>query len=641
MKVTTFAKLGTGVAVAATLSLSVVTAAHATGGLTADQEDPTSWSAAHPNGTLVGAGSDTIQDVLYGISQDLGYGPDGTPEMTSWTATGTGTMTYRSGLVPGTRPNGSGPGYKALEDSIGVTAAGLAKIGDVDFSRASGPQGTAISPVSTYTTAPQAGVITEIPFAIDSISFAVPAGSPFLLTNGGKGLTEADLAHIYDGTNGCISTGDGSLSPATGGACATGLEPIAAFLPKGGSGSRQFFLKGLNAVDPNGIPLLSNKGDSFGSASAPTSPTAPYVGAVDYAGANIQEHDATAITSNVPAGVAAITPFSGAKFVGYHNGLIADPSGKTAGSDYVLVPFDSAIGGTNHAVLPYVDNSGTYAPNSAYIAGAAEGTAKLTREVYDIIPTAAVAAPNANPRYRALYDTFVGKGSKVCLDIATLQAYGFMKDANCGSTGYSADQGSVSTLTITPPAKAVAGGSATFTVTATSTGNAGGSADVTINGTVYHVTIPAGLSTDTSASATVRVPTPAAGTFSFGGGAQDGFTPTLAGVAASQPSSGSYVVAKATPVVKAVAPKVSHTVAGKVTVTVAATGLVPTGTVTIVVKKGTTTKATLSNKALVAGKYVGTLPKLPAGTYYVYVSYSGNANISAKASTKLATLTVS
>ncbi|GAB4012127.1 Ig-like domain repeat protein [Nocardioides ultimimeridianus] len=636
MKVTTFAKLGVGVTVAATMSLGTITAANAAG-VTANQEDPTA------NGYLVGVGSDTIQDVLYGISQDLGTTPDGSmPEMSSWTATGTGTLTYRSGLVASPRPNGSGAGFKALEDSIGVTAAGLAKPGDVDFARASGTQATAgvTQPtiVSGYTTAAQAGVVTEIPFAIDSISFAVPAGSPFLLSNGGKGLTEANLASIYDGTNKYVSTVDGSLSTTSG----ANLIPINAFVPKPGSGSRQFFLKGLNAVDSSGIPLGSNKGDSlFASAGTPSATPTPYVGATDYSGAPVQEHDATAITTGVPAGVAVIAPFSGAKFLGYHNGVIADPSGKVAGTDYVLVPFDSSIGGTAHAVLPYVDHSGTYVPNPAYITDGIESSAKLTREVYNIIATDVVANPGASIKNRAMYDTFVGKGSKICLDTATIAAYGFMKDANCGTTGFSADLPSVSTLTVTPPATTpVAGGSAMFTVAAQSTGNLGGTATVTINGTAYHVTLPPAVAPATQSVATVKVPTPAAGTFTIGADT-DGFTPTLQGVAPSQEATGTYVVAKATPVVKAVAPKVSHTVAGKVTVTVTATGLAPTGTVTIVVKKGTTTKATLSSKALVGGKYVGTLPKLPAGTYYVYVSYSGNANISAKASTKLATLTVS
>lgn len=638
MKVTTFAKAGVSLAAAATLSLACVGAANAA--VTATQEDPTT------NGFLVGVGSDTIQDVLYGLSTDFGTTADGVQDISSWTATGGPSITYRSGLSVA-RPNGSGAGFKALEDSIGVTAAGLAKPGDVDFARASGTQATAgvTQPtiVNGYTTAPQPGVVTEIPFAIDSISFAVPAGSPFLLTNTGKGLTEADLAAIYDGTDKYIDTTNGDLSPTSG----TNTVPINAFVPKPGSGSRQFFLKGLNAVDGDHFGSLgytaSNKGDTLYTAAGTPSKTtvAPYVGATDYNGAAVQEHEAT-VLAQAPAGAAAIAPFSGAKYLGYHNGLLTDPAGKNAGTDYKLVPFDSAVGGTAHAVLPYITNGdGSLSVNPTYITDAVEGGAKLTREVYNIIPTDAISHPSKSPKNRALYDTFVGKHSRVCGDSATIQGYGFMLDPNCGTTGFSADVPSTSTLTVTPPAaKLVAGKSGVFTVTAQSTGNAGGTATVTINGKAYTVTIPAGPSTDLSSSATVTVPTPAAGTFNIGADT-DGFTPNLAGVVPSQEAESTYTVAKATPVVKASAPKVSHTKAGKVTVTVTATGLHPTGKVTIVIKKGTATKATLSGKTLVGGKYVGTLPKLAKGSYSVFVSYTGDANTAAKSSTKLASLTVS
>lgn len=657
MKVTTFAKAGVSIAAAATLSLGVfANAAHATsGGPTATQEDPTG------NGTLVGVGSDTIQDVMYGISQDLNTRA-GSNFMSSYTATGTGTITYRSGLQKGSgsdptnpRPNGSGPGYKALEDSMGVTNAGNAHIGDVDFSRASGTQGTAVSTTTTYTTDPQEGVITEIPFAIDSISFAVPAGSPFLNTNGGKGLTEANLADIYDGTDKYIGA-DGTLSTA---ALDASYKPINAFLPKGGSGSRQFFLKGLNAVDPTGIPLGSNKGDSFGSTATPSSASpAPYVGAVNYNGAPVEEHDATVLTS-APSTVAAIAPFSGAKFLGYHNGKIADPdTGKTAGSDYVLVPFDSVKGTSTseHPVLPYVGDasnpSAVLTPNSAYISDAQEtdalqgggtGTAKLTREVYNIIPTAAVAHPTANAKFKALYDTFVGSDSSICQDSGTIAAYGFMTDPVCGTTGWSADNYGTSTFTVTPQGSAVAGGSMKFLLSGSTVGNSGGTATVTVNGKAYTKTIPAATSaTATAATAILTVPTPKAGTFHFGA-PTDGFIPALPAAAPSQESQaaspGSYTVKKATAKVAVKAPAVKHTVAGKVTVTVTAAGLHPTGKITVLVKKGTAKKFS-ATKSLVSGKAVVTLKKLPVGKYSVYVSYTGDSNINKVASKKYTTLTV-
>lgn len=665
MKVSTFGKAGLSLATAATLTLGLgVTAANASGTpLTASQEDPTTNTNLGGAGigqyTLVGTGSDTIQDVEYGISQDLGTytGADGVTQyanLASWTATGTTPMSYRSGgapAVPSAHPNGSGAGFTTLKESIGVSPTGLDGVaaGDVDFSRASGTQGNQVAN----------GVVTEIPFATDAISFAAPANSPFLKTNSGAGLTLQNLADIYSSNVNEVKLTDGSLAKAPVDSSGnpiidSGYEAIQAFLPKPASGSRQFFLKQLNKFNGGAIAYGSDKGDGdFTSAGTPIDGK-PYVGAVTYAGTPTQEHDATVLTT-APSDVAAIAPFSAAKFIGYHNGKIADPdSGKVAGTDYQLIPFDSASG----AVLPYIGDASTSAalvPNPAYQTQGTEtvsGTtvkASVTRQVYNIIPTAAVNNPNANLKYRALYDTFVGPYSKFCADSATIQAYGFLTYAHCGDTSFTANAGgtdtstgySTPTVTVTHSA-AVAGKSSVFTFSVSSNGKGGGAATVTINGKVYKGSIAAGAT-----SVNFTVPTPNAGTFQYGGGSGDGFVPNLAGVASApvnlNPSSPlTYSVAKATPVVKATAPRVSHTKIGAATVTVSATGLVPTGTVTVQVKttRGVL-KLTTAKKTLSGGKAVVSYGKtLPAGTYYVWVTYSGSSNVNGKSYTRLATLTV-
>lgn len=652
MKVSTFGKAGVSLATAATLTLGLgVTAASAfTPGspLTATQEDPTASTNLSGAGvgqySLVGAGSDTIQDVEYGISQDLGTytGPDGSTQylnLASWTATGSTAMTYRSGGAPAAHPNGSGAGYAALSESIGRIPAGSDSVatGDVDYSRASGFQGTESSgEPSGYVTTAGSGVVTEIPFAVDAISFAAPAASPFLKTNGNLGLTLADLANIYSGTVNEVNTTTGVLqAETTPGTVDAGFEPIQAFLPKPKSGSRQFFLQQLSKIAGSPIVYNSNKDDDLFTASYPTAtPVSPYVGAQMPDGATaVQEHDASVLAA-APAGVAAIAPFSAAKFIGYHNGVIADPSGKTAGTDYVLVPFDSASG----AVLPYTGDAATtakLAPNPAYKAQGAEGNAKVWREVFNIIPTAAVRNPNASVKFRELYDTFVGKGSKFCLDGQTISEYGFLVDSNCGNTARTADVPSASTPTVIHTA-AVAGKSTVVTVNVQSNGNGGGSVTITVNGKAYTGAIPAGQT-----SVAFTVPTPTAGTISYGNGTNDGFTPNLAGVAPSPITAGTITVAKATPVVKATAPKVSHLKIGSATVTVSATGLVPTGTVNVRVKTTSGVLKVSVTKSLTSGKAVVSFGKtLPKGTYYVWVSYSGNSNVNAKALTRLATLTV-
>jgi len=171
-----------------------------------------------------------------------------------------------------------------------------------------------------------------------------------------------------------------------------------------------------------------------------------------------------------------------------------------------------------------------------------------------------------------------------------------------------------------------------------STSNGGGSVTITIGGRAYTGTIAAGAT-----SVSFTVPTPTAGPLSYGGGANDGFTPNLSGVGAAPIPTGSIAVAKATPTVKAVAPTVSHLRVGSVTVTVAATGLVPTGNVSVQIKTTTgVLKAGTLTKALSGGKAVLSIGKLlPRGTYYVWVSYAGNANVSGKSLTRLATLVVS
>lgn len=641
MKATILGRTSAVVVVAATLGLGLcVPAASAAGaGLTATQEDPT--TSTYLNGasiganTLVGVGSDTTQDLVYGIGQDLGTISDGSANLASWTATGTTQLVYRSGGTPATHPNGSGAGFKALEESIGLiplSGTDGVGVGDVDFARAAGFQGAPVSGGG--------GVLTEIPFALDSITFAVPSGSPFLKTNGGAGLTLANFVNIYTGADTYIDTANGDLlASSTPNVSGDPTEPIQGFLPKPGSGVRQTFLKQLNAINA-AVPYGADKGDSAFTDAYPTTAVSPFVGALTPAGAPVQQNDATVLTE-APSGVAAIVPFSAAKFIGYHNGVIADPSGKTAGSDYVVVPFDSAVPVSSSdsspygPVFPYLNNSGTYAPNPAYKSYGAEGTAKLSLEAFNIIPTAAVNDPNANVKYRALYDTFVGSASKFCLDSATIKAYGFLTDGNCGNTSQTAGVGSTASVTVSNSA-AVAGGSSKFTVSVQSNGDGGGSVSITINGKVYNGTIAAG-----SHSVSFTVPTPNAGTFGFGAAA-DGFTPNLPGVAPAPIASGTYSVSKATATVKATAPIVSHLRVGSVTVRVSAAGLTPTGTVNILVKSTRgVTKVNLSRKALVNGQVVASLGvRLPAGTYYVYVSYGGSANVNGRGLAKLATLKV-
>jgi hypothetical protein len=194
-------------------------------------------------------------------------------------------------------------------------------------------------------------------------------------------------------------------------------------------------------------------------------------------------------------------------------------------------------------------------------------------------------------------------------------------------------------MTVTAPAGLVAGKSGVFTVAVASKGNGGGTATVTINGKAYTVTIPSGPSANLNETATITVPTPAAGTFNIGA-ATDAFVPNLQGVNGSAETASTYTVAKTTATVTGSSLRYSHLSTGGYTyVKVAAPGVTATGTVTVVLKTTTgATKYSFAAKTLGAG---GTLKfafgkALLKGTYVVWVSYSGNANINAKSLTKTA-----
>lgn len=626
MKVSTFGK-------AASVAAAVT--------LTAGALAPSASATENPAtiGYLVGAGSDTTQDVMYGISKDLGFGT----EMSSYVAVNDAgvspSILLRSGKTVST-PNGSGNGFKALLDSIGAPGGtGVANVGDFDFARASGTQGTKIDD----------GVVTEIPFATDLMGWAVKPDSPFNAANGGKGLSYDDLRGIYNDQLKWVTAG-GALSatqPSTG-TLGTDYYPIHAYLPKSGSGSRQYFLANFLNVDCVG----GNKGDScYNNAGVPTA-NAPYLGSGEGGASttSYQEHNAKPLTDDTSKG--AIVPFSIAKYVGYSNGLVTDPdTGKTAGVDYVLGTFFSQVAGApSTAVTATTGTPGSLKPNTDWVSYAkkSDGSKLASRQVYNIIATEVVNSPNASVKNRALYDTFVGKGSKVCLDEKTIIAYGFLPYASCGKTegqqysGTTAGLG-YSTPTITATATpAVAGGKTTVTVEVVSTGNGGGVVTFAGQTAVLAATTP-GTVPASNPSVTFTVNTPAAGPLGLGVAS---FDPNLAGVDNGASSEVSLAVSPATATLsaKATAAKYKKTDA-KVSVTVKATGVPVAGKATVVVKKGAKTLKTYANKALTNGAATVTLTgtrTLAKGTYDVYVSFtSSSANLGSVASKKVTTLKVS
>ncbi|BEP13792.1 substrate-binding domain-containing protein [Acidothermaceae bacterium B102] len=304
-------------------------------GMGAAQADP---SGAPSPRALVGVGSDTTQDVMNQIANDVVI--SGVKQIGSFNATGSATFnTGKAGCSAVARPNGSGAGRAALLASL------TAGDGCIQFSRSSSLTLTASSPSLTY-----------VPYAIDAVSYAITSNS-----NLPRSFALADLQAIYHCDPNYVGTGPNyAITPQ---------------LPQAGSGTRSYWEGQMGILDAdvnaNVYPCIVNGTKN---------------------GAIIEEHTGTALDAN------SIAPFSIGQYTDQSNGLIIDRRGTA-----VL----GVIAGTDPQLI-----------NNNF---------SIKRDVYNVIPTSQIAA--------APYSTvFVGAGSLVCQDTATILHYGFAVNPNCGST---------------------------------------------------------------------------------------------------------------------------------------------------------------------------------------------------------------
>ena len=283
--------------------------------------------------TLNGGGSDTTQDVMNALSEVVTVG--GVKVIASWNATGSATVDQSGPSATGcdsvARPNGSGAGRTAL---IASQQSG----GDqcYDFSRS-----------SSLSLGASAVPLTYVPYALDSVTYAVNATSSI-----SKSLTKDDLVFYY-------TCGDSSVVP---------------IIPQAGSGTRSFWLSYLGITETqitNGTyPCIKDKINNV----------------------SVEEHDGRLLKDNM------LMPFSVPKYLTESTGVIADVHGAT--------------------VLGSIDGALPAALNADY---------SVTRTVYNVIPTSQIAtAPYSN--------VFVGSGSAICQNSATIKNYGFGTVANCGDT---------------------------------------------------------------------------------------------------------------------------------------------------------------------------------------------------------------
>jgi ABC-type phosphate transport system substrate-binding protein len=154
---------------------------------------------------LVGVGSDTTQGVLNTLTDHYNTkSPAPADKAYSWDATGSATITPKSGAATITRPNGSSAGISALI-ADGTTH-------NIDFARSSRTPKTDGSEVN----------YGFIEFARDTVTYATATTSNVPTT-----LTTLDLNTLYG-------------SAAGSAACNRN-----AYLPQAGSGTRSFFLSSI------------------------------------------------------------------------------------------------------------------------------------------------------------------------------------------------------------------------------------------------------------------------------------------------------------------------------------------------------------------------------------------------------------
>lgn len=354
------------------LRLGVVAASAAAliafGAVAPASADPSSFR------TLNGAGSDTTQDVVGGLSTVVG-------SIGSYDALGSSTIQTTSGGPTFTRPNGSTAGVQALSASINNTgtrtfpaSGGVSITGQIDFARSSS------APSSTF----PGTDLTFVPFARDAVTYAVSAASDFPrdipLGSAAQDATSPapfTLRNIYRGT--VTSYTDGDFNSVT-------IRPI---VPQQNSGTRSFWLSALGLTE----------------ASIAGTPTTDINNTA-------QEHNGTYITR-----AGDIAPFSIAQYIaqGNHSAL---PTAVTERRGNIAL-------GSISTVKPLVLTAG----------GGVElnGSFPVNRLVFNVVQSSRLTG--ASSADVALQGAFAGTSSQVCQATATIKQYGFAPIGTlCGNT---------------------------------------------------------------------------------------------------------------------------------------------------------------------------------------------------------------
>lgn len=340
---------------------------------------------------FIGYGSDTTQDILNALAGEANgtnYIPvqssaaTGKRQIISWDAFGSTCITPKAPGATINRPNGSTAGRRALSRAIDGTAYGNASCGAaakpvaglVDYARSSA------GPVAGDTGTD----LTYIPLGRDGMSFGYYANGVTPVTS----LTRAQLTTLF--TTGPQMIGGVNIIPC-------GIQT--------GSGTFQFWntVTTATTTQENTATSICN---SVGT------------------GQRVQENDAAGLKAKGDAQVGSqvVIGFSAANFISQSNGVAA--SQLAAGVDLGSISDNGA--GTNLG-QPYQGTAPNLTPRTTFYDDPTFG-----RTVYNVFDTARVTGFGNNE----LKSIFVGATSAVCAAAAqtTVNAFGFLSVANCGST---------------------------------------------------------------------------------------------------------------------------------------------------------------------------------------------------------------
>jgi ABC-type phosphate transport system substrate-binding protein len=371
-------KLAAGIAAAA--AVAVVASA-----VPALADPPTSGGKHVVPGTvdIVSVGANTDENLFNALSGawDKTITPKqhgaAHPYIYSWNATVPGStstsavkITVKKGCAAITRPNGSSPGLKALDESQKIDKT----VYCVDFARSSSGR-SATSP------APKVGGVGYVALATDAVTWAVRSAAKGG-TNAPGSLTKAQLKAIFS----CSSKNNWSDY---GGKPGT----IKVYLPQAGSGTLSYWLKTLGLTAPGSCApeiLEENQGQS----SQLNNPNAIFIYSVaDYVAQKYH------------------SPLPGKKATASQNQFGTDQVG------YLGLGKIAGVSPLTTAKVPTIN-----------VAFKSTG---FTRTIYDIVRYANTA--NHIPAYLNKFLGRTGYFCSNKNAIALLKDYGFLTTATCGS----------------------------------------------------------------------------------------------------------------------------------------------------------------------------------------------------------------